>query len=64
MGVSYKTKCWVAQWNDADGNKWGKSYSSKKYGNAEAQAMAIKHCQRMIWSLPHYVNALCLDEAQ
>jgi len=36
-GVSYykKSNFWVAKWNDADGNQWSKSFSLKKYGNAE-----------------------------
>jgi len=62
-GVNYKKKTnfWTATWNDADGDKCSKGFSSKKCGNAEAQAMAIKHCQRMIWSLPHYREALQLN---
>jgi len=62
-GVSYYKNpgAWVTKWNDTDGNKCCKWYSSKKYGNAEAKVLAIEHCQRMIWSLPHYREALCLD---
>jgi len=33
----------------------------KKYGNAEANAMAIEQQQRAIRSLPHYVEAPRLD---
>jgi len=61
-GVSYKkSKCWVATWKDAKRNLCNKSFSSKKYGNAEAKAMAIEHRAWMIWSLPHYVEALQID---
>jgi len=65
-GVSYykKTKCWVAQWEDADGNKCRKYFSLKKYGNDIARTRAIDHRQKMIWSLPHYREALCLDDAK
>jgi len=51
---------WVANWGDIDGNQCSKSFGSKKYGDAEAWAMAIE--QRMIRSLPHYVEALQLDD--
>jgi len=61
-GVCYKKPgVWVAFWQDADGNQWTKRFSLKKYGDNIAKAMAIKHRQRMIWSLPHYREALCLD---
>jgi len=65
-GVSYdkKSKRWVAQWQDKDGNWCCKCFSSKKYGNEGAKAKAIKHRSWMICSLPHYVNALCLDDAE
>jgi len=52
-----KSKSWVAYWKDADGNQCYKWYSSNKYGNAEACAMAIKHRAWMIRSLPHYREA-------
>jgi len=61
MGVSYKSKCWVATWQDAKHNQWTKSYITKKYSNAEAKAMAIEHQAWIIWSLPHYREALQLD---
>jgi len=62
-GVSFnkKYKFWVAQWQDADGNRCSKWFSSKKYGNDVAKAKAIEHRQRMIRSLPHYREALQLD---
>jgi len=62
-GVSYykNSGAWVAKWNDIDGNKCCKCFSSKKYTNDIAKAMAIKHRQKMIWSLPHYREALQLD---
>jgi len=65
-GVSYnkKSKGWVAHWRDADGNQSCKWFSSKKYGNDVAKAKAIEHRQRMICSLPHYREALCLDDAE
>jgi hypothetical protein len=66
-GVCYYRKpgCWVAQWNDAEGNQWTKSYSTNKYGHAHAMAMAIEHRAQMILLLPHYRDALQLDaEAQ
>jgi len=56
-----KSGAWVATWNDADGNQCIKSFSSNKYGDAKAKAMAVAHCQRIIRSLPHYVEALRLD---
>jgi len=62
-GVShYKNPgTWAAHWRDKNGNKCCKWFSSKKYGNKGAKAKAIKHCQRMICSLPHYREALQLD---
>jgi len=65
-GVSYdkKSKRWVAQWHDRDGNKCCKCFASKKYGNDIAKAKAIEHRQRMIRELPHYREALCLDDAK
>jgi len=62
-GVSFnkKSKSWVVQWQDADGNRCSKWFSSKKYGNDVAKAMAIEHRQRMMRELPHYREALCLD---
>jgi hypothetical protein len=65
-GVSYdkKSKRWAAIWRDADGNQCSKYFSSKKYGNDVTKAKAIEHCQRMIQSLPHYREALCLDDAK
>jgi len=59
-----KSKCWVAKWQDIDGNQCRKSFGSKKYGNDVAKAKAIEHRQRMIQSLPHYREALCLDDAE
>jgi len=53
----------VSLWNDADGNLCKKYFSSNKYGIAEAWAMAIEHCQRMIRSLPHYVEALGFESS-
>jgi len=49
---------WVATWKDADGYRCCKSYNSKKYGNDVARTRAIEHWAWMIWSLPHYVEAL------
>jgi len=65
-GVSYykRSKSWVAEWIDAESNNCSKSYSSKKYSNDVAKAMAIEYCQRMIRLLPHYVEALQLDGPQ
>jgi len=62
-GVSYykNPRAWVAFWQDADGNQWTKRFSLNKYGDNIAKTMAIKHCQKMIWSLPHYREALQLD---
>jgi len=57
-----RSGAWVADWQDIDGNQCSKSFGSKKYGDAEAWAMAIEHCQMMIRSLPHYVEALPLDD--
>jgi len=65
-GVSYykKSKRWLAKWQDGDGNECCKYFSLKKYGNKGAKAKAIKHCSRMIRSLPHYREALQLDDAE
>jgi len=65
-GVSYykKSKHWVAKWQEGDGNKCCRCFSSKKHSNDIAKAMAIEHRQKMIRSLPHYREALQLDEAQ
>jgi len=65
-GVCFDKKfnCWMAMWRDSSGNKCCKYFSSKKYGNDVAKAKAIEHRQRMIWSLPHYREALCLDDAE
>jgi len=62
-GVCYKSKLrvWVAFWKDAEGNQWSKHFGLNKYGNAITKAKAIEHCQKMIWSLPHYREALQLD---
>jgi len=63
-GVSYnkKSKGWVAEWQDIDGNQCSKSFGSKKYTNDVTKAKAIEHRQRMIRSLPHYREALQLDD--
>jgi len=55
MGVCFdkKSKRWMATWQDAKHNQCSKYFSSKKYGNAEAQAMAIEHRAQMIRSLLH-----------
>jgi len=59
-----KSKGWVAHWRDIDGNRCHKWFSSKKYGNDVAKAKAIEHRQKIIQSLPHYREALCLDDAE
>jgi len=63
MGICFdkKSKSWPATWQDAGSSHQCKWYSSKKYSNDVAKAMAIEYCQRMIRSLPHYVEALQLD---
>jgi len=65
-GVSYYKKrgVWVAQWHDINGNQCHKWFSSKKYGNDIAKAKAIEYRQKIIRSLPHYREALCLDDAE
>jgi len=65
-GVSFNKKSnrWVATWQDSSGTNCCKCFSSKKYGNDIARTRAIKHRQRMIRSLPHYREALCLDDAE
>jgi len=65
-GVSYhkKSKRWLAKWQDRDGNHRSKCFSSKKYSNDIAKAKAIEHRSQMIRSLPHYREALCLDDAE
>jgi len=56
-----KSEAWVSLWKDADGNSFKKYFSSNKCSDAEAKAMAIAHCQRIIRPLPHYVEALRLN---
>jgi len=51
----------VSLWKDANGNSFKKYFSLNKHNNAEACTMAIEHCQRIIRSLPHYVEALQLN---
>jgi len=64
-GVSYKhPRAWVATWQDEDGNQCHKCFSSKKYGNDIARTRAIEHRQRMMRELPHYREALQLDDAE
>jgi len=65
-GVSFNKKSnrWAAQWQDSNGNKCYKSFSSKKYTNDIAKAKAIEYRQKIIQSLPHYREALCLDDAE
>jgi len=62
-GVSYYKNpgTWVAKWQDIDCNQCREYFSLKKHTYAEAKEMAIKHCHRMIRSLPHYREALQLD---
>jgi len=62
-GVNYykKSKLWVAQWYEGDGNWCHKCFSSKKYGNNIARTRAIEHRQKMMRELPHYREALQLD---
>jgi len=62
-GVCYdrSLKGYVATWKDADGNLCKKYFSLNKYSFAESKAMAIEYCQRMIRSLPLYVEALRLN---
>jgi len=62
-GVSFyeKSNFWVATWQDAKPNRCCKWYSTKKYGDTEAKAMAIEHWAQMIRELPHYREALQLD---
>jgi len=55
---------WVTTWRDEEGNHHSKCFSSKKYGNKGAKAKAIEHRSQMIWSLPHYREALQLDDAE
>jgi len=51
-------------WKDDEGNQYSKSYSAKKYGNDNAKILAIKYRARMVRELPHYANALRLDDPQ
>jgi len=62
-GVCYDKQhnSWLATWNDAKGYQCMKIFGSNKHGNAEAKAMAIEYCHRMIRLLPHYVEALRLN---
>jgi len=54
----------MATWQDAGGTNCCNGIVQKKYGNAEAKAMAIEHWAWMIWSFPHYREALQLDGPQ
>jgi len=62
-GLSYdmKRRGWVAKWNEADCGQCSKFFSKNKYGDSKACFMAIEHRLRMISPLPHYVEALQLD---
>jgi len=66
IGVCYDkhSKSWIASWKDAGGTNWNKYFSTNKHGEAEARAMAIEHRQMMIQSLPHYREALQLNDQQ
>jgi len=63
IGVCHDNKswAWVSLWKDVNGNSFKKYFSSNKHCNAEAKATATEHCQRIIRSLPHYVEALQLN---
>jgi len=65
-GVCYYTKhkSWVAKWQDMNGNECSKYFSTNKYSNDIAKAKAIEYRQKIIRSLPHYREALCLDDAE
>jgi len=64
VGVHYDQSGdkWGAMWKDEEGNLYSKSYSAKKYGNANAQVLAIEYRARMVRELPHYANALHLED--
>jgi len=63
VGVHYDQRGdnWIAKWKDEEGNQCCKCFSSKKYGDANAQVLAIEDRARMIRSLSHYANALQLN---
>jgi len=65
-GVCYyrKPKSWVAKWQDMKGNECSKYFSTNKYSNDVAKAKAIEYRQRMMRELPHYREALQLDDAE
>jgi len=53
---------WTALWKDKQGDRHSKSFAVIKYGPARARELAIKYRSRMIRDLPHYANALGLDQ--
>jgi len=55
---------WAAMWKDEQGDKHKKSYSAKKCGNDNAKVLAIEYRARMVRELPHYANALRLNDPQ
>jgi len=60
-GVFYdkKSRAWVSLWKDAGGNQCSKWFNLKKYGNAQACAMAMEHRQRAIRLLLRGNQARC-----
>jgi len=64
VGVHYEQRGdnWIATWKDEEGNQYSKSYSAKKYGTDNAKVLAIEYRARMVRELPHYANALRLDD--
>jgi len=58
-GVHYnQTKnTWVATWQDGIDQMKKKSFSARKYGEAQAKQMAINHIRLIEETLPHYILA-------
>lgn len=59
-GVTCKVLCYVATWNDNDGNACSKIFTKAKYGDEGAKQKAIDYRNEMIRQLPHYREALNL----
>jgi len=63
-GVHYDQHCrnWTAAWKDKRGDQHTKLFAVIKYGPARTRELAIEYRSRMKRELPHYANALGLNE--
>jgi len=63
-GVHYdwRHRNWTVLWKDEQGDRHSKSFAVIKYGPAHARELEIEYRSRMVRDLPHYANALGLDQ--